>query len=164
MRIVRTKKKRLGVSAVEFAVVAPVVLMLLFGILEYCRYLMTLQVTDNAVREGARYALARTDTLQTNLTTAGIEQYVSNYVESCGMQLSNTNYLVYKCNQYGQPLDINDNIVASPNQAATFDETTFGDYICVQVTGNYQPVVPGLTLMSANVPVTSTAIMCSEGN
>jgi Flp pilus assembly protein TadG len=164
MRILNAKQRRRAAHAVEFAVVCPVVLLLLFGILEYCRYLMTLQVSDNAVREGARYALARTDTFQTNLTTAGIQTYVTTYMNSAGMQLSNPQILVYKSDKYGQPLDINDNVVSSPSLAATFDQTMFGDYICVQITGTYQPVLPSFMSLAPNITVTSTAVMCSEGN
>ena len=164
MRITRSKLRRTAAHAVEFAFVCPVVLLLIFGILEYCRYLMTLHVTDNAVREGSRYALARTDTFQTSLTTAGVQAYVTTYMNSAGLQLNAPTVSVYKCNQAGQPLDINGTVVANASLATTFDQTTFGDYICVQIVGTYQPVLPSFLSLAPNITVTSTAIMCSEGN
>ena len=51
------------------ALVLPVVIMFLFGILEYGRYVMTLQVLTNAAREGAHYALTHTQPV----TIAGID-------------------------------------------------------------------------------------------
>jgi Flp pilus assembly protein TadG len=164
MRIKDIRCRRRAIHVIEMAITTPVILLLLFGILEYCRYLMTLQVTDNAAREGARYAAARTDTDQTNLTTAGIQSYVTTYMNSAGLQLSNPTILVYAANKYGQPLDINGNVVASPSLATTFDQTTFGECICVQITGTYQPVLPSFMWLAPNITVTSTSVMVSEGN
>ena len=48
------RKKRSGAAAVEFAVVAPVFLLLVFGMIEYGRMVMVQQVITNASREGAR--------------------------------------------------------------------------------------------------------------
>src|SRR5262245_39782959 len=53
----KKRSNRRGAAVVEAALVLPVVCMFLFGILEYCRYVMTLQVLTNACREGARYAM-----------------------------------------------------------------------------------------------------------
>ena len=44
--------------------------LVLFGCFEWCRYVDGAQRPPrDAVREGSRYALARTDTLQTGVTT-----------------------------------------------------------------------------------------------
>jgi len=51
------RKKRLAAAAVEFAVVAPVFLLLVFGMIEYGRMVMVYQVLTNASREGARAAV-----------------------------------------------------------------------------------------------------------
>ena len=48
------RKKRRGAAAVEFAVVAPLFLLLVFGMIEYGRMVMVQQVITNASREGAR--------------------------------------------------------------------------------------------------------------
>jgi len=45
------------VAAVEFAVVAPVFFLLIFGMIEYGRMVMVQQVITNASREGARLAV-----------------------------------------------------------------------------------------------------------
>jgi len=47
---------RSGAALVEFAVVAPVFFLLIFGLLEFGRMVMCYQVMTNAVREGARVA------------------------------------------------------------------------------------------------------------
>ncbi|MEX0818548.1 MAG: TadE family protein [Pirellulaceae bacterium] len=50
-------RKQRGAAAVEFAVVAPVFVLLLFGMIEYGRMVMVQQMLTNATREGARRAV-----------------------------------------------------------------------------------------------------------
>ena len=56
MRIQRIEKRRRGTSAVEFALVLPVFLSFLLGVLEFARMGMASQVLTNAAREGCRLA------------------------------------------------------------------------------------------------------------
>jgi Flp pilus assembly protein TadG len=51
------RRNRRGASAVEFALVAPVLFLLVFGIIEFGRMIMVQQVVINASREGARAAI-----------------------------------------------------------------------------------------------------------
>ena len=53
----RIAPNRRGAAVVEFALVAPLFIMLVFGILEYGRMVMVQQVLTNAAREGARAAV-----------------------------------------------------------------------------------------------------------
>jgi Flp pilus assembly protein TadG len=50
----RVPAKRLGAAAVEFAVVAPIMILLTMGMIEVGRMVMVKQVMVNASREGAR--------------------------------------------------------------------------------------------------------------
>jgi Flp pilus assembly protein TadG len=73
-----------GAAAVEFALIAPLLFALLFGIIEMGAILYNQAVITNASREGARYAAG----FYTNPTTAtlgrptcnNIQTYVTNYV------------------------------------------------------------------------------------
>ncbi len=51
------KPTRLGVAAVEFAIVVPIFLLMVFGIMELGRAFMVQQIITNASREGARRAI-----------------------------------------------------------------------------------------------------------
>ncbi|MDA7977304.1 MAG: pilus assembly protein [Pirellulales bacterium] len=51
------RKNRQGAAVVEFAVVAPVFFLLIFGMIEYGRMVMVQQVITNASREGARVGI-----------------------------------------------------------------------------------------------------------
>jgi Flp pilus assembly protein TadG len=50
------QKQRAGAAVVEFALVAPIFIMLVLGIIEFGRGVLVQQVITNATREGAREA------------------------------------------------------------------------------------------------------------
>src|SRR5690554_2480659 len=52
------KRGEAGASLVEFAIVAPLLFLLLFGVIEFGRLLATHTSVYTAAREGARYATA----------------------------------------------------------------------------------------------------------
>lgn len=74
--------RRRAASAVEFAVVAPLLFMLVLGMIEFGRMLMVQQIVTNAAREGARKAIlpGATETLvsytvETYLNNSGIKSH-----------------------------------------------------------------------------------------
>jgi Flp pilus assembly protein TadG len=56
-RRVRARRRSLGQSLTEFALVAPIFFVILFGIIDFGRYVYYVQILNNAAREGARYAI-----------------------------------------------------------------------------------------------------------
>lgn len=52
-----TKAQGRGQALAEFAIVAPIFFMMLFGIIDFGRYVYYVQILNNAAREGARYAI-----------------------------------------------------------------------------------------------------------
>jgi Flp pilus assembly protein TadG len=50
----RPMVQRAGVAAVEFAVIAPLLFLVVLGIIEFGRAMMTLEVLNNAARSGCR--------------------------------------------------------------------------------------------------------------
>ncbi len=69
--IARRRCNRRGASTVEAAIVLPLVFLFLFGILEYGRYVMMLQIATNAAREGAHYAVTHTNPITISGVTYG---------------------------------------------------------------------------------------------
>lgn len=53
----RRSRRSRGQALPEFAIVAPLFFMLLFGIIEVGRFIFYYEVLNNATREGARYAI-----------------------------------------------------------------------------------------------------------
>lgn len=69
------RKNRRGAAAVEFALVAPVFFLLVFGMIEYGRMVMVQQLLTNAAREGARRGVL--DGSTTSEVTTAVTSYLS---------------------------------------------------------------------------------------
>ena len=67
---------RRGAAVVEFAIVAPVFFLLVFGMIEYGRMVMVQQVLTNASREGARRAVL--DGVTDAAVTTAVNTYLTN--------------------------------------------------------------------------------------
>jgi Flp pilus assembly protein TadG len=148
------RNRRPAASLVEFAFVAPIVLLFLMGILEYGRFLFTLQLVNNAAREGARYAVVNT----TTDTTVGVQTYVDKYLAGQGATQyvgysASSNITVYKADP-----------VTGLNSGTTWTNANWGDAIGVTITGTYQPIVPGFLKLSGSMTLTGTCLMTVEAN
>jgi Flp pilus assembly protein TadG len=76
-RRLRTPRRRQachGAAAVEFALIAPLFFLLIFGMIEYGRMVMVQQVLTNGSREGARRAVLEQSTADE------VQTLVSNYL------------------------------------------------------------------------------------
>jgi len=71
-RIQRTLRREEGAVAVEFAIVAPVLILILFAIIEFGVALSRYEVYVGAAREGARYAAVRCQPDSTSGCTSGL--------------------------------------------------------------------------------------------
>jgi Flp pilus assembly protein TadG len=83
-------KNKSGVAAVEFALFLPILVLLVFGAIEYSILLHDKQVVTNASREGARAAIAAATT---GYTTDDIKQIVINYCNTHLINLGGSNNL-----------------------------------------------------------------------
>ncbi len=161
----RQRDERRGVTVVEMAFVLSIALLFLFGILEYGRYLMVLHTTNNAAREGARYAVVHTGDGTTlsqvvavvNTKMAGVDAQIQGYnvnvfsADPNGIYNSGTGTAIYPPNIY-------------PLAGSSWNSAPFGSPIVVQVTGNYQPILPSFLFLNNNLPINVTAMMNSEAN
>jgi Flp pilus assembly protein TadG len=166
------KVKRHGTYAVEFALVFPVLILFMFAIFEYGRFLMVRQLLDNAAREGARIAACKsaftydpntqTYTAQT-LTTADIQNTVMNYLASQplnrtpGQPLAPSDIQVYRADPTtGKPM--------TDAKGSDWTKASFGESIAVAITCQYDPLLPGFGYLSNPDPVTFICLMRSEAN
>jgi Flp pilus assembly protein TadG len=145
--------RRTAAHLVEFAVVCPIFFLFVFGILEYGRFVMTLQIVTNAAREGARYAVVTTNDASAN-PTQDVQDWVNNYMAAQGVQLTSptggafdphVNVMVYTADPTNlQPVHVNGNngntLIC---QACTPIDTTGTDIAWANVTydgkGNPEP-------------------------
>jgi Flp pilus assembly protein TadG len=150
----RSKRARRGAALVEAALVLPVVLMFLFGILEYGRYVMMRQVLTNAAREGARYAQIHTQPLTVGSTTSGnTTTDVTNRINQAlaGQKLSGQTVSIYAADSVG-------------NNIGIWNNAQNGQSVCVEINGSYPVIVSQLLFMPISIPVTAKAVMRTESN
>ncbi len=150
----RKRIRRRGTTVVEGALLLPLVLLFLMGILEYGRYIMTVQVLTNAAREGAHYALSHTEPVTLEGTTYGNSTSdVVAAVEraSGGQSLTNEVIQIYKSDVYG-------------NSQGQWTDAGIGDSICVEISGTYVFLIPQLLHLPSSMAVNTKAVMRSEGS
>ena len=76
-------KRRRGASVVEFAIVAPLLFLLMFGIIEFGRYMMIHQIAITATRNGCREA-----TLGSTTSDQQVDTVVRNFLAAGGVPSS----------------------------------------------------------------------------
>src|SRR4051794_16753116 len=98
------RRRRHGSVTVEMGLVLPLVLAFILGIFEYGRYLMTVQLFNNAAREGARYAVAHLQPVTLGSTTYGnATSDVTNIVNGvlAGITIASQSTQVYASDDLG---------------------------------------------------------------
>ena len=183
------RSRRRGMTVVESALVLSVFLLLLFGIFEYCRFLLVLHITNNAARDGARYAAVRVNTDSALLAT--VQQEVIDYTKArmgtIDKQIVGCTIIVYAVDQVG--LDMTTPIirgkpkntggpypdpfansasangvpvVGTPANGVAWNTVGFTERVGVTIKGEYKPLLPTFLLMPSSIPIKITAIMGGE--
>jgi len=145
------------VAAVETAFVLLIALMLTLAIYDYGRYFMLSQLVNNAAREGARQAVANTNTQNTAMIQNTVVQYLAhqNFTNSSGNPFSASDVVVIQVNAAtGAP--------ASPD--SDWYDAPFGAAIMVQVNANFTSIFPTFGILPTTVKLQGTAVMLSEAN
>lgn len=141
-------RKRSGVTMVEFVFVMVIFFMFLFGILEYARFVFMKQMIAQAAREGARFAVVNTReaTVETE-TLARVQQAMA----GTDTNVKNYSVKVYKANAAGANIGL-------------AKDAQFGEYVAVEITGEFNPILPGLLFMSGPIQLQTKSLMYSEAN
>lgn len=166
----RSDRRRKGMTIVEATLVLSVFLMMLFGIFEYCRFLMILHISNNAARDGARYAVVNSsrpsnfDTV--DYTDAGgnvypsIRKYTTARMGSMERMITNYQVEIFPCDMTA----LNQSPpVVQPKSGGVWNEAQFGERIAVRITGKYKPITPVLLIMPSEVDIKAVAVMGCEG-
>ena len=184
MRLQPRGRRRDGATSVEFACVALLLFLLLFGIFEYGRFLLVQHLATNAARDAARFAVVRTNggVLLTEANGAAISEpeavTAADVVEVWRTGTFNgraygTGMLGFETNLPGYAVAVfavpdAELYAAPPNLEAAgkpaWNTAGFHQQIAVQVTGTYRPVLVDLLGLPAEVPVRVTVLMGSEAN
>lgn len=175
-------------TVVESALIMVVLAMLLFGIFEYCRFLLVLHMTNNAARDGARYAAVNLDkplnfdvvdyTSPAGRVYANIHRYTKERMGGCDGQLMGCKVAVYPVDYAG--LQLTPPVVrpktrhaggtifpdpfnpADPN-LTEWNELVFTERMAVTIKGTYKTALPNLLWMPSTIEIKVTALSFSEG-
>lgn len=123
---------RLGAVAVEFAVVAPVLLAIVVGLIELSRVYNAQNLLQTAAREGARFAsMDRAGMLSDGETAnAKLENDVKNYLASTGMDRDSIDVQILDHDNPDQTFNLDD----PANDLKLFDVTIEAPYSSVSYT------------------------------
>jgi Flp pilus assembly protein TadG len=128
--------RRRGAAIAEFAVVVPVLILLIFGMLEFSRLMMVEQVLVNAAREGARKASLP------GTTTSDVTTVVNDYLTNSGISGAN-----------------------APTVSPAPDSANAGDAITVTVSVPFNNVswLP-VPMFLGGKTLSASVVMCKESN
>jgi Flp pilus assembly protein TadG len=138
MQVQKKLRSESGASAVEFALLLPVLMLILFGIIEFGVALYRQAILTNASREGARLAIVQS---VPPITTAAVDARIDTYLTSAGITPGNVTHII------------------SPIVGVT------GTPVTVTLTLPYTFVsLPGLTssLVPSTITLTATTVMSHE--
>lgn len=154
----KPKAPRRGTTLLEGTLVISMAMLLMFGILEYGRYIMTRQLLENAARAGARYAVVNTYAKNTIDVQNEVEYALGGQQTQLEGYSKTTSIQVYRATTTG----------AADSTDSNWKNAAFGDLIAVRISGDYRPILPSFLLIGVNssgtIPVQVTAIMYSEAN
>ena len=127
----------------EFAVVAPVFVLLIFGMIEYGRMVMVQQMLTNASREGARRAVLE------GATESDVRQVVTSYLSPAHIPVTDSDITI---------------MIGDPAAAAALSSADFGDPIHVKVGINFGQVswLPSPMYLSSNTRMEAVSVMRKE--
>jgi Flp pilus assembly protein TadG len=140
---------RRAATAVETGIVIGVCILFMLAIYEYGRFIMFRQLLENAAREGARVAVVSPSSLDPATATAAVTDTVIHYLAN--QPLNNRSIQIYKAD-------------ASGNNIGAWTDAPFGNNIAVEVSGDYQPMLPTFGLLPNSITITTKCVMRSEAN
>jgi len=148
MMNLQPRGRRTAAVLIEFSFIAIVFFMFLFGVVEYGRLAMMIQLLNNAAREGARAAVVG----QSSLTTAQVQNVVTNYLAGQNGQLQSMNIQVYQIDP------------STGNNLGAWTSASFGQAIAVEIDATYSPMLPSFLLMGNSFSLRGRSVMYSEAD
>ena len=103
MSVQKIRRSESGASAVEFALLLPVLMMILFGIIEFGLALYRQAILTNASREGARLGIVQSVPA---ITTAQIDAAIDNYLTAAGITPGNVTRAIVAGGVTGTPVQV----------------------------------------------------------
>ena len=163
IRHARTRRARRGATIVESALVLALLLLFLFGIFEYCRYLLVTQLLSNAARDGVRYAATNIDKSANFVTTAesglqSITSYVIQESKGANNWVSGFTVTVFPCDN-AQIMQTPTPVIAPSSTIVNWKtytsggvekQVSFTERLGLRITATDRPVLPVVWIPSGS--------------
>jgi Flp pilus assembly protein TadG len=157
-------RRRNGAAAVEFAVVAPVVILLLMGIFEYGRFGFTMATCTGAARDAARYAAVHTS----DKTSTDVFAILDNRMGPAKSQVRNYNAAGNRKVYWVDPTEFAKTppVVQpkNPGNVEDWKNTPFGDKVAVEINGTFHPVMATILRAPASFTLKIREMVTCEAN
>lgn len=145
-----------GANLIEFALVIPMLFLLLFGVIEFSRVIYGYSTVWNGAREGARYATTVGDTDANNvpnyLDCAAIEQAAVSKVAGVDLTTADITIKYYDLGG-GEVADCASDATALENNLLPIES---GYTVEVEAQGTFNAVVPLLSSVLNGIDLSST--------
>jgi Flp pilus assembly protein TadG len=152
-KLMRLRRQEQGGVAVEFAIILPIFLLLVFGIIDLGHAWYIRQIVTNASREGARYATRYTGSPVNALTPS-----VSNYILNTSAENNGKGGLDLKDQLQG----CNPTVPAPTGLGYTDDTPGNPLYVTVTATKTWWFVNKFIPGMGPSITISSTTCMAME--
>lgn len=173
----QTRRRRCGVTTVETAMVMLPLMLTMFSIFEYGRFVMIRQLLDLATEVGCRYAVVHNQdaTVITDVQTQ-VNQYMAGMNSTTHFSSALTTTVYQLPSTLWDPTLVtvtstswtvvppsNASLTSSPSDTASINSIKPGDPIAVRVNGNFKMMFPTLLYVSPTIPMNSMVILTCEG-
>ena len=165
-------RKRRGAAVIEFAVLLPLLLLILFGIIEFGFIWLQSHYIANAAREGARIA-AKLSNLSDVNSKAQIQSGVKNYLQGLPLYGDIVDAgEVYKLTSPRVDIEVEEGTLASFGAASglTPEPLAVKVHVTVQTHDVWEPIFcgwlpvnfPGCGISGSKIPMSESAVFVKE--
>lgn len=142
----KASRSKAGQSLIEFALLLPILILLIMGLFDIGRAIFYYSILNTAVREGTRFAIVQSDCdYRVNVGSCD-GGYLESYPLNCDDAVSLGNQNI--CNAVRTKLfDLNE----LSSSVITIDHPTTADgdpLISIDIDFNFEPITPGIALFS----------------
>lgn len=149
-----SQRRQIGQALVEFAVIIPIFLTLMYAVIEFGRFIYMVQILNNAAREGARYAIVHGEA---SFCPSGP---VADATKACDIAGANVKAMVRGFAIGVDPSSISFPTLDSAPQSAWIDGTGCrGCRVTIEVSMPFSTLVPIVPLPTVTVKGTATLVI-----
>jgi len=142
----KPNRQQAGQSLIEFALLIPLMFLLIMGLFDIGRAILYYAVMNNAAREGTRFAVVQPDCNYRSNPGDCSGSYVDAYPLNCNNAASTANISI--CSRVENMLF---NINELSNSIITINHTTSSTndpVIAIDISFGFEPITPGISLIT----------------